>query len=516
MPHVELHPVMAPHLATSLLLFGLSLLHLWMIGSGLWPLSADEAHYWEWSRSLDWSYYSKGPMVAYLIAGSTWLGGQTAFWIRLPAVILGTAVAALAAIQASQMFQKARAGLLTVAILGVMPLFAAGSIIMTIDPPFVFCWTLAGYCLWRVVQRRRAGGWYGAGIAFGLGLLSKYTMLMLAPCVLLWLVGSPRLRPWLRRREPYEAFALGLLIFSPVVVWNARHGWLSAQHVLVQAGAGAEPTLATSLLSALEFFGSQVGLVSPLLFFLMLGALVWAGRGGLRQGRDDLWLLVCLSLPVLLFFQGWSFLAKVQGNWVAHAYVTSSIALAGWALSWRDWGAEWQRTRRLKLCLQASIILPAALLAIFFLLDAGAFGLRIPERLDLVSKRLRGWPELGEAVGSIIRQRPRPPFVMSDRYQIASELAFHIPGQPRVYNVNLGRRMNQYDLWGGWEALRGRDALFVTYGQVEPPPDLQEAFDRVVRLLVVPIVDRGQHLRDFSIILGEGFRGFPSRPFAGH
>ncbi|MBI4537276.1 MAG: glycosyltransferase family 39 protein [candidate division NC10 bacterium] len=506
---------MTPGVGTLLLLLGLGLLHLWMIGSGLWPLSADEAHYWEWSRNLDWSYYSKGPLVAYLIAGSTWLGGQTAFWIRLPAVLLGTALAGLAAIQASETFRNARAGFLTVAVLGVIPLFAAGSLLMTIDPPFVFCWGLAGFCLWRVAARRRAGGWYGAGIAFGVGLLSKYTMLMLLPCVLFWLVGSPRLRPWLRRREPYEALALGFLIFSPVIVWNARHGWLSGRHVLVQAGVAAGHPW-PSLLSALEFLGSQIGLVSPLLFFLMLSALVWAGREGLRQGRDELWLLACLSLPVLLFFQAWSLLSKVQGNWAAHAYVPSAIALAGWAQSWQDWGADWQRTRRLKLCLQASIILPAAVLAAFFVLDVGALGLRIPERLDLVSKRLRGWPELGEAVGSVMRTLPRTPFLMSDRYQIASQLAFYAPGQPRVYNVNLGRRMNQYDLWGGWEALRGRDGLFVTFGRIDPPPELRQAFDRVERLRVVPIVDRGKPLRDFSIILGEGFRGFPPHPFAGH
>ena len=71
----------------------LTLLHLWMIASGRWPLSADEAHYWEWSRRLDWSYYSKGPMVAYLIALSTRLGGHTESWVRLPAVLLGTATA---------------------------------------------------------------------------------------------------------------------------------------------------------------------------------------------------------------------------------------------------------------------------------------------------------------------------------------------------------------------------------------------------------------------------------------
>ena len=105
---------------------------------------------------------------------------------------------------------------------------------------------------------------------------------------------------------------------------------------------------------------------------------------------------------------------------------------------------------------------------------------------------------------------------MSDRYQIASELALYVKEHPRVYSANLGRRMNQYDLWGGWDALRGRDALFVTYGAGDPPGELRTAFREVERLRVVQIAYRGQHLRDFSIFLGRDFQGFPPRAFTGY
>ena len=71
-----------------LLIAGVTVFHLWYIASGRIDLVPDEAHYWEWSRRLDWSYYSKGPMVAYIIAVSTRLGGSTEFFVRLPAVLL--------------------------------------------------------------------------------------------------------------------------------------------------------------------------------------------------------------------------------------------------------------------------------------------------------------------------------------------------------------------------------------------------------------------------------------------
>ncbi len=492
-------------------------LMLSIIISGSWPLEAEEAQYWDWSRHLDWSYYSKGPLVAYLIALSTRLGGHTELWVRLPAVLLGVGVAGIAYLLARRIFQSECAGFLSVVVLCVTPLYAVGFILMTTDTPFIFCWGLAILFLCRAVQRRSEGFWYGAGIAFGFGLLSKYTMLMLLPCVLLWLLLSPKLRPWLRRREPYEAFLLGLLIFSPVLIWNARHGWISSHHVLTQATGGASRWTLASLLGGLEFLGVEVLLGGILLFGLMLCAVGWAWRQGIRQGRDDFLLLACTSAPVFLFFQLWSFLSKVQGNWAAHAYFTAIVAVAGWADAGLHGSESHRATRQLRRWLVASIIVPAVILSGAYVLDTWApFGLRIRGRFDLVSKRLRGWPELGRAVGQAIRAATRPPFLVSDRYQIASELAFYVPGCPTVFNANLGRRMNQYDIWGGWEQLIGRDGLFVTYGADEPPAALRSAFAEVRRVRVVPIRHRGEHLRDFSIYWGREFRGFPSRPFAGY
>ena len=495
-------------------LLGLTLLHLWMIASGRWALSADEAHYWEWSRRLDWSYYSKGPMVAYLIALSTRVGGNAEFWIRLPAVLLGTATAGLAYCLTRRSFPSERAAFLCVIILSVMPLYAVGSLLMTIDPPFVFFWGLACLCLSQVPQRRGNLAWYGAGIAFGLGLLSKYTMLMLLPCVVLWLANSPRLRHWFGRREPYEALILGLLIFSPVILWNARHEWLSLHHVATQA-AGTRPLLA-ALLGGPEFLGGQVGVVSPLLFLLLVLGVSWAWREGVRQERDDLLLLVYTSAPVFLFFQVWSFCSKVQANWAAHAYFTAAVAAAGWATRWPA-GALWQRARhRLNRFLTAAILLPILALPVVFAPSlVEVVGFRLPAALDLVGKRLAGWPELGRAVGEVMEKAPRSAFLASDRYQIASQLAFYVPGNPVAYTANFGRRMNQYDLWGGWEDLLGKDGVFVLYGTGEPPDELRRAFRSVERVRAVPIASHGRHVHEFSVFLGQGFRGFPPRPFDG-
>jgi undecaprenyl-diphosphatase len=339
---------------------------------------------------------------------------------------------------------------------------------------------------------------------------------MLVPCVLLWLIGSPRQRYWLRRREPYEALILGLLIFSPVVVWNARHGWYSLHHVVIQAGGSGSRPLLEALKGGPEFFATQVGVVSPLLLICLFLAVRWAWREGVGRDRDDLLLLACASAPVFLFFQAWSFFSKVQANWAAHAYLPAAVAAAGWYESWFAPGVSRHSRSRLSQLLVASIMLPALVLPLGFAPDALEWaGVRVPPRLDLVSKRLRGWPELGQAVGEIMSRGSGAPFVASDRYQIASQLAFYVPGQPTVYNANFGRRMNQYDIWGGWDKLVGRDGVFVMYGAVDPPDDLRAAFRTVERVRTLVISYDGRPLHTFSIFYGQGFGGFPTRLFAG-
>jgi undecaprenyl-diphosphatase len=398
-----------------------------------------------------------------------------------------------------------------------MPLYAVGSILMTIDAPFVCCWGLAWLCLSHVRTRNGEAAWFGAGAAFGVGLLSKYTMFMLIPCVVLWLISSPRLRHWFRRRAPYEAVLLGLVIFSPVVVWNARHGWYSMRHVLMQAGAGSDRPLLARLAGGPEFLASQLGVVSPLLFILLCLALRWAWREGVRRERDDLLLLVCAAVPVFVFFQAWSFLSKVQGNWAAHAFLTATVAVAGWHESWFAPGVSRRSRSRLSRWLIASIMVPALALPIVFAPDALDWaGIRLPVAWDLVSKRLRGWPELGQAVGEVIAAAPRPPFLASDRYQIASQLAFYVPGHPTVYNANFGRRRNQYDLWGGWEELADRDGVFVLSGVMDPPPALRDAFRAVERVRTLVVSRHGQPIHTYSIFRGHEFRGFHSQPFAGY
>jgi len=184
---------------------------LWYLQQGFLDLSPDEAHYWEWSRRLDWSYYSKGPFVAYVISLATALGSSTEVFVRLPAVLLAAGTTFCVYRWLMALFGDARLALATAVLLHITPLFAAGSLLMTIDSPLVFFWTLMLWLFYRAVTEERAVWWYGAGLALGCGLLSKYAMGFLVVSLFLFLATSRQYRKWLRQKEPYVMLALGLV-----------------------------------------------------------------------------------------------------------------------------------------------------------------------------------------------------------------------------------------------------------------------------------------------------------------
>jgi undecaprenyl-diphosphatase len=137
--------------------------------------------------------------------------------------------------------------------------------------------------------------------------------------------------------------------------------------------------------------------------------------------------------------------------------------------------------------------------------------LHLPQKIDPTT-RLMGWKELGEETGRIYEglSAEGPSFVLSDSYQIASELAFYMKGKPTTYCINLGRRMNQYDLWPGFERYRGYCAVFVMDSDRELPQGIGNSFGRCEK---VPVLIRlkGDRLMKFTVFKCYDFNGIKSK-----
>lgn len=425
--------------------------------AALTPLFPDETYYWEWSRRLDAGYFDHPPVIAWLIRAGTLLAGHTPFGVRLGPVAAGVAGTLLVCAMARHL-AGGRAALTASIVFAVMPLSAAGLVLATPDAPLLACIAGAVYALVRAIEAplrsgRSVAWWCVSGIALGLAVSSKYTAVLLPLGALVALLSRQQLRERLKDPGPYMATLVAVAVFSPVLLWNARHDWISFTFQLRHGLAGAAGSI---IARELDLIGGQVGLVSPILFVMC----AIATARSLRAPRAPTHVpLAVIAIAIFGFFVYSATRRRVEANWPALAYVPAVALLVAQA-----------RTVRWERWLLAGIALSGALTLVTYV-NAFVPILPVPARRDPAA-RASGWDDLAAAVNRVYSVR-RPissyrTLVGADRYQEASELAFHLPDQPETFALNLSGRPNQYDLWPTFpERAQPRDALILVLDDVE-------------------------------------------------
>ncbi|MGB5527214.1 MAG: glycosyltransferase family 39 protein [Gemmatimonadota bacterium] len=424
-----------------------------LVLAGLVPLFPDETYYWEWSRRPAPSYFDHPPAISAVIAFGTALFGDTRIGVRFGAILLSL-LGSLAVIALARRLGGGRAALVAAIALAVMPMAAAGLLLATPDAPLLAAFAVGTWALVRAVEKEpgsmaEIGWWCATGLALGAALLSKYTAVLLPAGAALGFVLDPRLRRRLLTPGPWIGVGLGLAAFSPVIMWNAELGWPSFAFQLDHGlgGSASDAGLLARLLGTLnrelEYLGGQLGLVSPILFAMMGIAALRALRAGVRgQGDFRQTVLAGIGLVVFGAFALSALRRHVEPNWPAPAYVAGVVLLASTA--WRDRGRRWVRW---------GMWLGAAVVAVIYV-QALLPAIPIDARRDPIAQG-HGWGSLAgetEDVRTRLLEAGCPTVhVATNRYQEASELAFHLPHHPAVFSLNVRRRSNQYAIWPGFE-----------------------------------------------------------------
>src|SRR5271156_5982491 len=295
---------------------------LWLIGRV--ELTFDEAYYTLWSRNLAWGYLDHPPMIAVWIRASTILFGPSEFGVRALSTLVFAAQPALIGVIAWRLFGSREVAALAALLWVSMPLVAAAPL-ATPDAPLTIFWTLALAGLVEV-WRGRSLGWIAVGLALGLGLLSKFTAVFLGAGIVLAMLATPSLRSWFFRPAPYLAALGALAVFSPFLVWNAEHGWATFTKQF-----GRVPPHGFAPRYLLEFLGSQIGLMNPLI--AVAAALGSARRTSTQPDREARGLLLATVAPAAAYFFVHALHDRVQGNWPAPLYPALAILAArgAWA-----------------------------------------------------------------------------------------------------------------------------------------------------------------------------------------
>lgn len=206
----------------SVFLFLLLLRILFMFKANL---LVEEAYYWNYSTHLDFSFLDHPPMVALLIKLGTFLFGITEWGVRFPTIICW-ALSGYYSFKLTSLIQK-KAGLYALMLLAILPFFFVHSLIITPDIPLILSWSASLYFLYKALVLDERLSWYWVGLWIGFGLLSKYTIVLVGVSTIVYLILDPASRKWFRKKEPYICALFALLLFTPVIYWNATHDWVS-------------------------------------------------------------------------------------------------------------------------------------------------------------------------------------------------------------------------------------------------------------------------------------------------
>ncbi len=488
-------------LAFAVVLIALTAARIWALFYNPVGLYFDEAQYWMWSRSLEWGYFSKPPLVAWVIAATTSLFGDAEWAVRLGAP-LAHAVAATA------VFALARA------MYGAWPGFWAGfgwlmlpgvffsSSIISTDALLLPLWAIALYAMWRLMNTRALFWAIVMGLAVGFGMLAKYAMLYFFVCTAVAAWWMAPVRAALSKGRGWVAALISIAVVAPNLVWNAQNGFATARHTASNARLGARDLF--NLDELLEFLGGQLVVIGPLVFavLLWLAWRAWRRSSGL-QDQDKF--LLAYILPPFLFISIIAFVSRANANWAAVAYPAIVVWVTGALFATRS-------GRRL---LIAAIAANAALGATMFVVALDPVA---ANRFKGV-RTARAWDETAQQIAiRALAQPGEPPFtaVMVDDRATFFELSYHWRHARRA-----GTPLPPLRMWRLYEDARNSaeatdpmrpeegGRVLVVHLRSDLLPFVAGDFSvfRTVEHLTVPL--GGDYNREIEISVGEGFAPAP-------
>lgn len=284
-------------------------------------LHFDEAYYWVWSKNLQLSYYDHPPMIAYLIRLTTLVSDQALF-IRLTAVLCSTVTIIMIYLSTKRLFGQKAADISVIMALA-WPILEGDFFITTIDCPLMMFWSITLYFLIQGLIFEKKSAIYASGVALGCALLSKYTAILILPGVLIFLLLSPQRRHLLFKKDVYLGLLLALLVFSPVIIWNYQHDWVS---FAFQFHHGVASERQVNFAGLWDYIGATIGAANPFISLPLL-TFLFIKRKQLINNPKYL-LPVSIFAFVVLFFAYNSLYKFMEANWVAPAFIGGIIFLA--------------------------------------------------------------------------------------------------------------------------------------------------------------------------------------------
>ena len=382
-------------------------------------LFVDEAQYWLWGQHLDFGYYSKPPMIAWVIRlFNTLSGSNDTFWVRLSAPLFHLGSGLVLMLATRRLLGDETAPWVGVTFV-TLPAVSLSSVLVSTDTVQIFFISIALWAFFGLNRRRSAADAVVLGLSLGLAFMTKYSVLFLMPGVAVAMATLRSARvAW---RDVFIAAIVGAIVVAPNLWWNLTHGAATVKHTQAIAHWGDDKASPFDPLGALSFFGAQFGVVGPLVFLAILLGVVRMVRGQCSESEK---LLIWLSVPAVALITLQALFAKAYANWAVAAYPAGTILAVS-------------ELARLPRGLRTSVIVNSIAAVVIPLLTVFAADLKLPNG-ELVMKRYMGRSAISLDVAGIAAQAGTDIVVAEDR-DILGDLFYTLRDKPlHIYARDLG------------------------------------------------------------------------------
>jgi len=452
-------------------------------------LHADETQYWIWSQNFDWGYYSKPPMIAWLIGLSTSIFGDGDFAVRLPAPLLHAGTASFIFLISRRLWDEKLGFFACLAYL-TLPAIWLSSAIMSTDALLLCAWSGG---LWALLRLRDGEDWpsaIGLGLAIGLGFLSKYAMIYFLLGTGLAMVFDPATRLALLTRNGLIAATLASLLIAPNIMWNAAHDFATVSHTAANANWGGALFHPDEMA---EFVFGQFGVFGPAFFIILLICMVLIFRQFKTISANSLFLLG-FSLPPLVFVTLQAFISRAHANWAVAAYIAGLLLVVSFLMR----GPAWRR-----LVLYGSIALHSIIIVGLMIIITSA---PMVEAIGASNstKRIRAWHETAAAITEAGMAEDYSAIVFDDR-NVFHQMQRYAPDLARplaMWQRYSGPSNHAEQVWPLAEDHQG-EILIISHRPLEIAR-MREDFTRFEHVSDISIALDGPKVRDFTLWRAQG------------
>ena len=468
-----------------LLLLIITLYRIFVLVGAHIDLYVDEAYYWGWSKDLSFGYYSKPPMIAWVIWLFTQICGDSWFCIKLPALVLYPITSIFVFLIAQELFDRRVAFWSGVAFI-TLPAVSMSSLIISTDVVLLLFWSITLYAFIKAIKTDSWKWWLVASVAAGGGLLSKYTMIIFILSVFLYLFWEEKYRYHLKNPKLYITMALAALLYLPNLLWNAKHHFITFVHTRNLSGIESHSHFHINKL--LEFLAAQFGVFGPIFF----GVFIYLIFRYIK--KTEYRLLFAFSLPFLIIISSQAFLSKALANWAAPTYIAATILVVASLIDKKKW-------------LIAGIIINILLVLTLYHYHTIMQTLHI----ELTSKndpykRVQGYSELAKKIAPILKKYPHTKLLFDDRTTMA-ELIYYLKPHPFdsvMFNPNH-TISSQYHLTTDLEKHKGENFIYITRFHKN---STKKYFRSLKKIATITIPLYRDYNRIYNVYYAEHFKGY--------